>query len=370
MPYREEDTSIYWIDTDSQLAQAVASWSPVVALDTEFIRTNTFYPIPGLYQVASGTDVFLLDPLTIEDWQPLKEYLLDPETCKVMHACLEDLELIFAHLRIVPSNVFDTQLANAYVSEDYSLSYARLVEQSLGVLLDKQQTRSDWLQRPLSDDQLRYAVDDVVHLTAVYKQMLQRLTDQQRWSWFQEDMQLRAAYVEPEPLLYYRQVKRAWQLNEVQLSALQKLCAWRENTARRLDVPRNRVIWDEHLLAFAQLPALTESTLANFLPAAVVRRFGAQLIEAYESESGSDSTIELLDRPLSPSQGARLKALRDVAREVAAAFGLAPELLARKKDVEACLRHFNATGELSENYGGWRGEVVGNRFLSVLETAG
>ena len=370
MPYREEDTSIYWIDSDVELARAVESWSSVIALDTEFIRTNTFYPIPGLYQVASDTDVFLLDPLTIEDWQPFKDYLGNSDTRKVMHACMEDLELIFAHLQIVPSNVFDTQLANAYVSEDYSLSYARLVERSLGVVLDKQQTRSDWLQRPLSDDQLRYAVDDVAHLTAVYEQLLQQLNDRQRWAWFEEDMRQRAAYAEPQPQLYYRQVKRAWQLDEVQLSALQRLCEWRENAARRLDVPRNRVIWDEHLLAFAQLHSLSESTLANFLPAAVVRRFGSQLIDVHESEGESDRALELLDRPLSPSQGARLKALRDVAREVATSCGLAPELLARKKDVEACLRHFNATGDLSEHYSGWRGEVVGTHFLQVLEAAG
>jgi len=283
---------------------------------------------------------------------------------------MEDLELIFAHLHIVPSNVFDTQLANAYVSEDYSLSYARLIEHRLGVVLDKQQTRSDWLQRPLSDDQLRYAVDDVAHLTAVYEQLLQQLNDRQRWAWFEEDMRQRAAYAEPQPQLYYRQVKRAWQLDEVQLSALQRLCEWRENTARRLDVPRNRVIWDEHLLAFAQLHSLSESTLANFLPAAVVRRFGSQLIDIHESEGESGRVLELLDRPLSPSQGARLKALRDVAREVATSYGLAPELLARKKDLEACLRHFNATGDLSEHYSGWRGEVVGTHFLQVLEAAG
>ena len=370
MPYREEDISIYWIDSDAELARAVDSWSSVVALDTEFIRTNTFYPIPGLYQVASDTDVFLLDPLTIEDWEPLKSYLMNPDTCKIMHACLEDLELIFAHLRIVPSNVFDTQLAHAYVSQDYSLSYARMIERYSGVLLEKEHTRSDWLQRPLSDDQLRYAVDDVVHLAAVGELLRQRLNELQRWSWFQEDMQQRAAYEEPRPQAYYRQVKRAWQLNEVQLSALQRLCEWRENAARRLDVPRNRVIWDEHLFTFAQSHSLTESTLAKFLPAAIIRRFGAQLIEVHQRSSESDDVAMLLDRPLSPSQGARLKALRDLGREAANSLGLAPELLARKKDVEACLRQFNATGELSGIYLGWRREVVGDGFLQVLEVAG
>ena len=295
MPYREEDISIYWIDSDAELARAVASWSPVIALDTEFIRTNTFYPIPGLYQVASGADVFLLDPLTIENWEPFKRYLVDVDTRIIMHACLEDLELIYAHLQVVPSNVFDTQLANAYVSEDYSLSYARLVERCLGVLLDKQQTRSDWLQRPLSDDQLRYAVDDVVHLAAVGEMLEQQLRDLQRWDWFQEDMQQRSAYEEPRPQVYYRQVKRAWQLNANQLQVLQRLCEWRETVARRLDIPRNRVVWDEHLFAFAQTHALTEAILGKFLPAAIVRRFGSQLLEVHQRKEKTEQLLEQLD---------------------------------------------------------------------------
>jgi ribonuclease D len=370
MPYREEDISIYWIDDDTELARAVESWGAIIALDTEFIRTNTFYPIPGLYQVASGSDIFLIDPLVIEEWQPFKHYLLNPETVKVLHACQEDLELIYAHLQIVPQNVVDTQLANAYVSENYSLSYARLVEQNLGVQLDKQQTRSDWLQRPLSDDQLHYAVADVVHLVAIFQQLQELLHDKQRWSWFQEDMQQRASYEEPQPQFYYRQVKRAWQLNLEQLTTLQKLCEWREQTARKLDTPRNRVIWDEHLFAFAQVHALNESTLNKFLPAAVVRRYGRNLIEAHQRGRESETTVELLDRPLSPSQGARLKALRDVAKETAMSLGMAPELLARKKDVEACLRHFMFADELSATYSGWRGDVVGASFLQILETAG
>ena len=182
MPYREEDTSIYWIDSDTELARAVESWGAIIALDTEFIRTNTFYPIPGLYQVASNSNIFLIDPLLIEEWQPFKDYLLDPETVKVLHACQEDLELIYAHLQIVPQNVVDTQLANAYVSENYSLSYAKLVEQNLGLQVDKQQTRSDWLQRPLSDDQLHYAVVDVEHLVAIFEQLQQQLYDKSRLS--------------------------------------------------------------------------------------------------------------------------------------------------------------------------------------------
>ena len=120
---------------------------------------------------------------------------------------------------------------------------------------------------------------------------------------------------------------------------------------------------------FYSISPLTEAILGKFLPAAIVRRFGSQLLEVHQRKEKTEQLLEQLDRPLSPSQGARLKVLRDLAREVANSLGLAPELLARKKDVEACLRHFNATGELSEIYFGWRKEVVGKGFLQVLEAA-
>ena len=106
---------------------------------------------------------------------------------------------------------------------------------------------------------MKLDVDDVVHLAAAGEMLGQQLRDLQRWDWFQEDMQQRSAYEEPRPQAYYRQVKRAWQLNSSQLQVLQRLCEWRETVARRLDIPRNRVVWEEHVFAFAQSHDLTES---------------------------------------------------------------------------------------------------------------
>ena len=174
MHCRDEEPSIFWIEDNAALADAVASWHDSIGLDTEFIRTDTFYPIPGLYQIASGAEIFLLDPLAIDDWAPFVDFLEDPKRTKVMHACQEDLELMHVHLQCTPQNLVDTQLAYAYVSKHFSLSYANLVKALVDADLAKQQTRSNWLKRPLSQEQIWYAVDDVIYLVEMFEILKKR----------------------------------------------------------------------------------------------------------------------------------------------------------------------------------------------------
>ena len=181
-------TLFSWIASDDELARAVASWPALIGLDTEFLRTNTYFPVPGLYQVAAGDEVCLIDPLAIDDWRPFTQYLSSPGTMQIMHACQEDLELLHHHLGVTPTNIFDTQFANAFISEDFSLSYAALVARLLQVELPKHETRSNWLQRPLSDEQLRYAVEDVVYLVPLYERLRDEMQLRGRDEWFALDM--------------------------------------------------------------------------------------------------------------------------------------------------------------------------------------
>ena len=162
MPYKGDAISTEWVSTNEALEASVREWDPAIGLDTEFIRSDTFFPVAGLYQVASGDRVFLLDPLGIDDWSPFVRFLRDPANTVVMHACQEDLELLHHHMDASIANLFDTQFANAYLCDAFSLSYAALVQRLLDVELDKHETRSNWLRRPLSDDQIRYAVEDVI----------------------------------------------------------------------------------------------------------------------------------------------------------------------------------------------------------------
>ncbi len=356
---------VVWVDNDAQLAAAARQWRGVVALDTEFIRTDTFYPVPGLYQVASAGRVYLIDPVHIVEWQPFLDILTDEAVRIVMHACQEDLELLYHHLGVQPANVFDTQFANAFVSADFSLSYAALVERLLNIELPKHATRSNWLARPLSDEQIQYAVEDVIYLHDLHDVLTARLGHEQRDAWFFSDMSLRGTYRPVDPDAYYLNLKKAWQLNSDQLGALQSLCAWREREAREQDVPRNRVVWDDHLLVFARKPRLTHEQVFQILPRGVARRYVTPIIEHHANGQGGQ-VPHPVPRPLTSSQGAVVKTLREIAREVASDLGLAPELLARKKDVEACVRHYAVHGSMSEHYEAWRATVLGSQFEPLL----
>ena len=354
-----------WVGSNRELARAAVHWRGVIGLDTEFQRTDTFFPIPGLYQVASASGIWLVDPLAIDDWAPLADVLADPETVKVLHSCSEDLELIYRHLKVRPNNLFDTQLAFAFLSETFSSSYANLVEELLGVALSKHHTRSNWLKRPLSEAQCRYAEEDVVHLLQIHTMLTAKLREAGRWGWFMEDMQGRGRYAPRQPESFYMGVKKAWRLDGRQLAVLKSLCAWREHRAMDEDVPRNRVVWDEHLVEFAQRSVIDEAEIRRTLPPSIARRYGPDLIRAHGA--GLQSPPQpALPRPLGHRQGGVLKRLRAIGRERAAALGVAPELLARQRDLEQCIRQFRANGQFSETFLGWRNALLGGEFATVL----
>ena len=170
---------IHWICDNDSLGQHCAEWQqlPFVALDTEFMRVDTFYPIAGLIQIGDGVRAYLIDPLTIDNWQPLAALLENPAVIKVVHACSEDLEVLLRLTGSLPVPLFDTQLAAAYLNLGFSMGYSRLVQAVLDIDLPKGETRSDWLQRPLSETQVSYAAEDAVHLAEVFIRLRPRLSD-------------------------------------------------------------------------------------------------------------------------------------------------------------------------------------------------
>lgn len=357
-----------WVASNGALAEAAKHWTVAVGLDTEFQRTNTYFPIPGLYQLSTASGIWLIDPLAVDDWAPLRRLLEDASCVKVMHACSEDFELLGHHLGVRPVNVFDTQLAYAFLSEHYSLSYANLVKAVLDLELPKQQTRSDWLQRPLSAAQLSYAASDVASLLDLHGRLRSSLEAQGRWRWFEEETARREQPAQNDPEEYFASLKGAWRLRPEELGALRALCAWRERRAAAEDVPRNRVVWDEHLLDFARRQRLTQSMIEARMPRRLARLYGEELLEAHQLGREQPET-QALPQPLSSGQAALAKQLRDIGRSRAAALGMAPELLSRRRDLIACLRHHRAHGELPQTHRGWRWSIVGADFAAILDAA-
>ncbi len=353
-----------WINDSASLAEAMQISSEIVGIDTEFQRTDTFFPIAGLFQLSTREQVYLLDPLQNMDFEPLVRLLENASVTKVMHACSEDLELFWHRLRVHPVNVFDTQLAYAYQEPRYSIGFVGLVEAMLGLKLSQSETRSDWLRRPLSSAQLHYAAEDVWYLLPLFDALHSGLARLDRGTWYAEDIVKHTCHQPEDPSQYYRQVNRAWLLADESLGRLQDLCTWRESSARQLDMPRRRLVLDEQLFELAQIQSLEESDLSAVLSPGAHRRYGKELLRAH-AESRSRPTP--IDVPLTPAEGKQLRKLREVAVSAAEQAKIAPELVARKRDLEALYRHYRESGQLDAHYSGWRRDVVGERLLTMLK---
>ncbi len=252
----ETTPDIRYIDTSAALRELCGQLrgNPWLTLDTEFLREKTYYPRLCLLQVATPELVACIDPLALEDLSPLLDVIYDDSITKVMHAARQDMEIFF-HLRhTLPSPVFDTQIAALLLGYPDQIGYGNLVKETLGIELEKLHTRTDWSRRPLSDEQIRYAADDVFHLAQVYRHLVGKLTELGRLDWLSDDF-ARLTQVD----LYRNDPAQAWlkvrggnRLRGAGLAVLQALAQWRETLARDQDRPRGWLLRDDELVEIAR----------------------------------------------------------------------------------------------------------------------
>ena len=367
------------VTSDHALADAALRWQQCgfLAMDTEFVRTDTFFAKLGLIQISDGNDCWLIDPLAIDDWAPLAALMINSNIVKVFHATSEDLEVLNQALGCIPQPLFDTQVAAALTGYGFSRGYSALVKVLLGIELEKHETRSDWTRRPLSDAQLGYAAEDVHYLAAIYPMLQQRLAALGRTEWLAEDMQLLTDKASETNHMdqYYQKVKSAWHLKPGSLALLQRLCTWREQEARLCDKPRNRVVADKVLLEIALHWPGNRSELGELrdMHPRIVRVYGERLL-ALVAESHNLAEHEYpaaLPQPLPREAGASLKQLKKKVVEVAEQLDLPPEMLARKRDMETIMRSVYETGTPSlpsSLADGWRFTIIGEPLLEVANS--
>lgn len=366
-----------WVRSDEELASCCQHWLtlPLIALDTEFIRVDTFYPLPGLIQVADDQRCYLLDPLLLENYQPLIEVFRAPSVLKVLHACNEDLELFLYMLGEMPTPVFDTQVAAGFLGWGFSMGYQRIVEHALDIAVGKGETRSDWLQRPLTAAQEHYATLDVAYLPALYLKQKEELDAREMTAWLEDELQQLLANIpdqDPDGVHYYKRFSQAWKLPAEKLAALRDLTAWRERICRQRDVPRNRVLRNQTLIDIVYTWPTSEYALSQIddIRPRSIRQDGSTILSYLQmaKSSAAENPPESIVQPLSYDWNKPLKQLKAMAREKATELNMAPEVLLRKKDLDALIR----TGEqgeysLPETLSGWRKSVIGDALVIKLK---
>lgn len=262
-----------------------AQQKTVIALDTEFVRTKSFYPKLGLIQLYDGEQVSLIDPFELSDFSPFIQLLANQKVTKVLHACSEDLEVFQHYFQQLPTPMLDTQIMAAFLQHGNSIGLATLLKHYFKLEIDKGISRTNWLARPLSDVQLHYAAADVWYLLPLCQRMQQKLAQTSWQSAVQNDCEnLLKKYTQiKDSDNAYFSISGAWKLNSQELMRLKLLAKWRQEEAIKRNLALNFVVRAEHLILLAQHnPKYTSQLLSIGLSPLEVRIHGKKILQLLE----------------------------------------------------------------------------------------
>jgi ribonuclease D len=363
------------ITTTAALADACARLArhPFVTVDTEFLRETTYYPKLCLIQLASPEEAVLVDPLSPElDLMPFFALMADAAVVKVFHAARQDLEIVWMLGRMLPTPLFDTQVAAMVCGYGDSVGYEQLANDLAKARIDKSSRFTDWSRRPLNEAQLVYAEADVTHLRDIYLALKADLEASGREDWVAEEMA-----VLNSPGTYEVKPENAWQRlkgrirKPKELALLIELAAWREREAQTRDVPRQRVLKDDALMDIVQRAPRSVENLAELrsVPNGFERsRSGVEVLAAIERGLALDpKTLPRLERERGRGgNGAVLDLLKVLLKAVAEAERVAPKIIASSDDLEAIASDDEADIPALK---GWRRDVFGDKALALKSGA-
>ena len=346
---------------------------PFVAVDTEFMRENTYWPDLCLIQIASPEEAAAIDPKADLDLNPLLDLMVkNTDVVKVFHAGGQDLEIIYNLTGKTPLPLFDTQIAAMALGHGEQVGYSNLIESMLGHNIDKGARFTDWSRRPLDKRQIDYAIADVTHLATVFPKLLARLKKTGRGGWLDEEMERLA-----NPLSFAFEAEDAWKRlklpsrNPVVLGRLKALAGWRETEARTKNIPRGRIVKDDTLGELSAHPPKTQDDLGRVRGLSAGWRtndIGARLMAAVESARPLEPH-EMPDRePRRPGLTKDSVLVSDLLKLLlkirAKEAGVAPRLIARSDDLEALAAGVRKDLAILQ---GWRFEEFGRDALDLVE---
>ena len=366
------------IDTTEALTSLIdrAIKVPRVGLDTEFVWEQTYYPSLGIILIALSEDeACIIDAPAIKDLTPLGKLLANPVVMKIFHDAQQDLTILRRATGAFPQNVFDTQCAAGFVGLSSSISLSALLGDAIGVQLPKTETRTDWLKRPLTDRQVEYALDDVLHLHALHDQLLSKAQEREHEIWLAEEL---AKYNDPD--LYedneiqevFRRVKGSGRLEAKKLVILRELASWRENEARIRNRPKSWVLSDETLISISQNSPRTIEDFNTIKPISKkeIQRYG----EAILREVKKGLSIPKDNRPKvtahhkdEESLSARVDFVLAYMKGKSMSAGIDPTLVATRAEITALVREGpNSNVNDHRLLRGWRKEFIGKDLMMLL----
>ncbi|MEP2978042.1 MAG: ribonuclease D [Lentilitoribacter sp.] len=343
-----------------------------ITIDTEFLREKTFWPKLCLIQLASPERALIVDPLAKDiDLAPFFKLMADDSVLKVFHAARQDLEIVFHLGDLIPKPIFDSQVAAMVLGYGDSIAYDALVNKITGHHIDKTSRFTDWSRRPLTEQQLNYALADVTHLRDVYLDLSAQLEEQGRSTWLNEEMavlEARETYdIHPDDA--WKRLRNRMRKPQ-DLAILQRLAAWRENLARNRDVPRGRILKDDALYEVAQQKPRDQAGLGRLrtVPKGWERsELGGSLMTALEAayEIPKEDWPEIKrHKPAPEGTAAASDMLRVLLKTIVEQEGVAAKVIASGDDLDKIA----AKGEEATvaALSGWRRELFGNKALKLI----
>lgn len=344
-----------------------------VAVDTEFVRESTYYPKLCLIQLAGSEESLLIDPLAEGmDLSILFDLMTDSRIVKVFHAARQDLEIFYYLMKEVPSPVFDTQIAAMVCGYGESVGYEALVNDLANTVIDKSARYSNWVERPLSSKQLKYALSDVIHLRVIYEKLLDILEKEQRLSWIEEEMAIITSSKTYQVFDHelWKKIKPL-RSDSAYLVRLQKLAAYREREAQRLNVPRGRVIRDE-VIAYAALSSVKKPIDLEDVMKRFQKGLSHTLIEGlFKALEEAEKTPQDLwpKVPKKPGSfnnlGPIIDLLRVLLKSKSLEYRVAEKLIATTNDLEKIAGLTRMADVLALK--GWRYDLFGQDALGLCE---
>jgi ribonuclease D len=359
------------ITTTAELADICTHLAkePYVSVDTEFMRESTYFPKLCLIQMACPSEGWLIDPIAPElDLAPFFTLMTHEPTVKVFHSGRQDLEIIWLLGQVIPSPVFDTQIAAMVCGYGDQVSYEQLARDFAKAKIDKSHRYTDWSRRPLHQNQLTYALGDVTHLCKVYEGLLAKLEENNRSHWLKEEIGILT-----DPSTYDQKPENAWmrfagRLNKPrELVVLRELAIWRDREARNRDVPRARILKDDTLLDVATSAPRTEEAMGELrsIPKGFERsKSGGDILECVQRALESDPAqwpTPLKGKHRAPA-GSIAELLKVLLKAIAEQEGVAAKIIANSDMIEELARNDDADIAPLK---GWRRELFGQYALAL-----